>query len=90
MKRFTIVLTISELMESMLLPQVVSVEEALDRSERNLFLNQYSVMIPTCNRCHIASGYGAVKVILPKTNPFKQDFGTDYTGDQAVFLRTVH
>ena len=70
-------INISELMETMLLPQVESIEEAIDSGDREMFLDRYNVMIQTCNQCHAASDYGAVKVIVPETNPFNQDFSTD-------------
>lgn len=65
---------ISQLMESMLLPQVERVEEAIDSGDREMFLDRYNVMIQSCNQCHDASDYGAVKVTVPETNPFNQDF----------------
>lgn len=68
---------ISQLMESMLLPQVERVEEAIDAGDRQMFMDRYNVMIQTCNQCHTASDYGAVKVAVPKTNSFNQDFGTN-------------
>lgn len=68
---------ISELMESMLLPQVERIKEAIDAGDREMFLNRYTVMIQTCNQCHTASDYGAVKVTVPETNSFSQDFSND-------------
>lgn len=68
---------ISQLMESMLLPQVEQIEETIDAGDREMFLDRYNVMIQTCNQCHIASDYGAVKVTVPETNPFNQDFSVD-------------
>lgn len=70
-------INISELIESMLLPQVEQIEEAIDAGDREMFLNRYNVMIQTCNQCHAASDYGAVKVTVPDTNPFSQDFSND-------------
>lgn len=68
---------ISQLMKSMLLPQVERVEVAIDSGDREMFLDRYNVMIQTCNQCHDASDYGAVKVTVPETNPFNQDFESD-------------
>lgn len=68
---------ISQLMESMLLPQVERLEQAIDSGDREMFLNRYNVMIKTCNQCHLASDYGAVRVTVPETNPFSQDFSAD-------------
>lgn len=68
---------ISQLMESMLLPQVEILEEAIDSGDREMFLDRYSVMIQTCNQCHEAADYGAVNVTVPEINPFSQDFSAD-------------
>jgi len=70
-------INISELMDTMLLPQIEQIEEAIDSGDRKMFMDRYNVMIQTCNQCHAASDYGAVKVIVPETNPFNQDFSTD-------------
>ena len=64
-------------MEKMLLPQIEHLEEAIDAGDREVFLDRYNVLIQTCNQCHAASDYRAVKVIVPETNPFAQDFSTD-------------
>lgn len=70
-------INISQLMESMFLPQVESIGEAIDSGDREMFLNRYNIMIQTCNQCHAASDYGAVKVTVPENNPFNQDFSAD-------------
>lgn len=67
-------INVSQLMESMLLPQIEQIEEAIDSGDREIFMDRYNVMIQTCNQCHTASDYGAVKVTVPETNPFNQDF----------------
>ena len=67
-------INISELMESMLLPQIEQLEEAIDSGDREIFLDRYNVMIQSCNSCHEASDYGAVKVTVPDINPYAQDF----------------
>lgn len=68
---------ISQLVDTMLLPRVEEVEDAIDSGDRDMFLERYNVMIQTCNQCHTASDYGAVQVTVPETNPFNQDFSTD-------------
>ena len=67
-------INISELMDSMLLPQIEELEEAIDNGDREMFMDRYTVMVETCNSCHVASDYGAVKVAVPQSNPFSQDF----------------
>ncbi|WP_340105541.1 hypothetical protein [Rhodohalobacter sp. 8-1] len=70
-------INISELMESMLLPQIEQLEEAIDSGDREMFMDRYSVMIQSCNNCHDASDYGAVKVKVPDVNPYAQDFSVE-------------
>ena len=70
-------INISELMETMLLPQIEQLEEAIDSGDREMFMDRYSVMIQSCNSCHDASDYGAVKVTVPDVNPFAQDFSVE-------------
>ena len=70
-------INVSQLIESMLLPQVERIEEAIDSGDREMFLDRYNVMIQTCNQCHAASDYGAVKVTVPELNPFNQDFNAN-------------
>ena len=67
-------INISELVDTMLLPQIEKLEEAIDSGDRQMFLSRYTVMVETCNACHVASDYGAVKVAVPQSNPFSQDF----------------
>ncbi|MAO63500.1 MAG: hypothetical protein CL666_00725 [Balneola sp.] len=68
---------VSTLMESMLPPQIESIEEAIDAQDRAMFEERYQTMIQTCNQCHQASDYGLVKVTVPETNPFAQDFSAE-------------
>ncbi|MFO7846279.1 MAG: hypothetical protein R6V27_06950 [Balneolaceae bacterium] len=70
-------INISGLMETMLLPQIEEIEEAIDAGDREMFLDRYSVMIQSCNNCHQSADYGAVKVIVPESNPFNQDFSPE-------------
>lgn len=67
-------INISNLMESMLLPQIERVEEAIDNQNREMFQERYNILIQTCNQCHTAANYGAVQVTVPEANPFNQEF----------------
>lgn len=67
-------INISNLMESMLLPQIEQVEEAINSQDREMFRDRYNVLIQTCNQCHTAANYGAVQVTVPESNPFNQEF----------------
>lgn len=64
----------SELMETMLIPQIEAMEEAIDAKDRELFNRNYQTLIHTCNKCHSAAEYGMVKITVPNTNPYNQDF----------------
>lgn len=65
---------ISALMETMLLPQIELLEEAIESRDRGLFMDRYRILIQSCNNCHKSSDYSAVKVTVPESNPFNQDF----------------
>lgn len=65
---------VSTLMESMLPPQIEGIEEAIDAQDRAMFEERYQTMIQTCNQCHQASDYGLVKITVPESNPYNQDF----------------
>lgn len=65
---------ISELMESMLLPKIERVEEAIDNQDREMFRERYNILIQSCNQCHKATNYEAVQVTVPESNPFNQEF----------------
>lgn len=68
---------VSSLMETMLPPQIEAIEEAIDEQDRAVFEERYQNMVQTCNQCHQASDYGLVKVTVPETNPFAQDFSAE-------------
>lgn len=65
---------ISELMESMFPPQLEQVEAAIDAKDKARFEEAYQTMIQTCNKCHESAEYGLVKITVPDSNPFAQDF----------------
>jgi hypothetical protein len=68
---------VSSLMEAMLPPQIESMEEAIDAQDREMFKDGYQTLVQTCNQCHQASDYGLVKVTVPESNPFAQDFSVE-------------
>ncbi|PWN07302.1 hypothetical protein [Rhodohalobacter mucosus] len=67
-------INVSELMESMIAPQIELMEQAIDNRDSGQFENRFNTLIQTCNQCHTASNYGAVRITVPQTNPFNQDF----------------
>lgn len=66
---------ISELMDAMMLPMIKELKNPIQKRNLNDFSDKYNVMIQTCNQCHRASNYGAVKITKPTVNSFNQDFG---------------
>lgn len=65
---------ISQLLEAMLLPALENVEDAIDSQDPEGFRQQYQTMIQTCNQCHVAADYNEIKVTVPESGPFNQDF----------------
>lgn len=48
-------------------PAVNAVADAIDAQNYERFLETYTAMTATCNACHAAVGYGAVRIILPES-----------------------
>ncbi len=67
-------INLSQLMESMLLPQIERMEDAIDSQSPEQFEAQFNTLIQTCNQCHQASDYDAVNIAISDKNPFNQDF----------------
>ena len=65
---------VSQLMELMLPQQIEQIEEAIDARDVVQFRERYNTLVQTCNQCHTAAHYGAVKITVPESNPFNQDF----------------
>lgn len=65
---------VSNLMATMLPPQLEKVGEAIDKQDLTMFKANYGNLIQTCNKCHQESDYGFVKITIPEQNPFNQDF----------------
>ncbi len=65
---------VSKLLNTMLLPQIENIEAAIDAKNPELFESNFQTMVQTCNQCHDASNYGAVKITVPDHNPYNQDF----------------
>lgn len=67
-------INISDLMKTMLPPQIEKVEQAIDNKNLVMFKRGYENMIQTCNQCHQEADYGLVKITIPEQNHFNQDF----------------
>ncbi len=66
---------LSNLSESMLLPKIEKVEEAIRKQDQVLFLENYELMISSCNLCHQATKHGFIKIIVPNDSTvWNQDF----------------
>ncbi|NBC64966.1 MAG: hypothetical protein GVY07_04795 [Bacteroidetes bacterium] len=70
-------INVSELMEAMLVPQIEQIEQSIDERDLQQFEQKYNILVETCNQCHVAANYGAVKVTVPESNPFNQDFSAE-------------
>ncbi|MEX0608116.1 MAG: hypothetical protein WD016_04320 [Balneolaceae bacterium] len=67
----------SELLETILLPQIEQMEVAIDSKDAELFQKNYQTMINSCNQCHSISQYGLIKITIPENNPYNQDFSAN-------------
>ena len=67
---------ISELMKTMLMPAVESLEEAVAAQDLGPFVTHYTTFINTCNDCHVAAKHPFIKVTHPSIglNPWGQEF----------------
>ncbi len=65
---------VSQLMETMLPAEIEKMEAAIDAKDQAQFERNFQNLVQTCNKCHDAANYGAVKVKVPESNPFAQDF----------------
>lgn len=67
---------ISELLRTMLVPVIQSLEQAADAKDAALFGAHYATLIQTCNACHVTTDHGAIRIAAPSTalNPWSQNF----------------
>ena len=54
------------------LPAVERVEEAIDAADTEAFASAFETVVSTCNSCHAATGYEAIRIIVPEdyTRPY--------------------
>lgn len=69
---------VGQLTRSMLYPSIEDLEDAIDSGDWSNVRTQKSILIQSCNSCHIATGYKSV-IILERAgvNPFNQNFSTE-------------
>ena len=69
---------LSNLSQSMLLPKIEKVEEAVRKQDQVLFLENYTLMISSCNLCHQATRHAFIKITIPNdSSVWNQDFSTE-------------
>ncbi len=68
---------LSNLSEAMLMPKIEKVEEAIRQKNEVLFLENYELMISSCNLCHNATKHNFIKITIPNDSTiWNQDFST--------------
>jgi hypothetical protein len=67
---------ISELLRTMLMPAIESLEQAAEAKDAALFDARYIALIQTCNACHVTTDHAAIRIAAPSSalNPWNQDF----------------
>ena len=69
---------LSNLSQSMLLPKIEKVEEAIRKKDQVLFLDSYELMIGSCNLCHQATKHDFIKILVPNdSSVWNQDFSVN-------------
>lgn len=56
---------LSNLSESMLLPKIEKVEQAIRQKDEVLFLENYELLISSCNLCHNTTKHNFIKISIP-------------------------
>lgn len=56
---------LSNLSEAMLLPKIEKVEQAIRQKDQVLFLENYELMISSCNLCHNTTKHDFIKILVP-------------------------
>jgi hypothetical protein len=66
---------LSNLSEQMLLPKIEKVEEAIRQKDEVLFLDNYKLMISSCNLCHNTTKHNFIRITIPDDSvKWNQDF----------------
>lgn len=66
---------LSNLSEAMLMPKIEKIEEAIRQKNEVLFLENYELMISSCNLCHNATKHNFIKITIPNDSSiWNQDF----------------
>jgi len=62
------------LTEQMLLPAIEELEDAVEDADWAIGDKRFAALLESCNSCHVASGYGEIRIVPASGNPFAQDF----------------
>jgi hypothetical protein len=66
---------LSNLSEAMLLPKIEKLEEAIRQKDEVLFLDNYELMIASCNLCHNTTKHTFIKITIPNDSTvWNQEF----------------
>ena len=57
---------LSSLSEQMFLPKIEKVEKAIRQKNEVLFLENYELMISSCNLCHTTTRHNFIRITIPK------------------------
>lgn len=56
---------LSNLSESLLLPTIDYLEQAIEAKDQVLFMENYTAMISSCNLCHKTTGHSFIQITVP-------------------------
>lgn len=66
---------LSNLSEAMLLPKIEKIEQAIRQKDDVLFLENYELMIASCNLCHNSTKHNFIKITVPNDSTvWNQEF----------------
>ncbi len=66
---------LSNLSEAMLLPKIEKVEQAIRQKDEVLFLENYELLISSCNLCHNTTKHNFIKITIPNDSTvWNQEF----------------
>ncbi len=65
---------VGQLIGAMLGPAFHTLEDGVDGKDRDAALTAYGNVISACNACHVATGFGYIKIADNPNNLYLQDF----------------
>ncbi len=65
----------SDLRESLFIPQIESLKATVSAKSGNAFLREYDTLVSRCNKCHVATNHGFLRITTPTRSMFEnQDY----------------